>query len=712
MQKPGALRSLRPTQILFGLSAAAVLTRLTLFVVTEPFIEGDSELLVKAHVNAIRACLHEGRLLGCPDSGVWPLFQNLAGLILSYIGFSSSSILHALAYFSFLSFLGSVLLVFWTLKRKASLPLAGVGALIMTTSPLLWYSHSTYGEMAAAFLILAFTAACLLRARVWVIIALFILAGSTKEVAFPFLLVIGLLCFLPDIITQPRKVRPCVYGLVLSAALTLVVTVAFNYFRFATFSNPNYVTELLIVPSFRIQTSFFFGLWFSPNGGLFFFWPSFVWLYFFVIAILLVGFLREKSIEQPDKTRLARLIHYLPIITISIILFLLTAGFARWFTPLGGAAWGPRYTLPWVPAVLLLLLHFYREEAAMLLRLILGRPLAFVLASVTLIVLSIPQFSIFYGPFVLARIFSFPECPRIPIIQEGIEYYYQCIQTQIWPRTVFFLELYRVAMKPPALWFLISCSVGVVGGLQWIRSRLAEDQSNLKVDSAIASSLDATVSMRRGAGKTPTRHPLIVIASYATVLLAFFSPAIYDSNFLAVHRGEISWSKDDMRLWLGSGCNEPSHKSAAFDLPAPVKSSAVAIVSRLACASQVPDGTEVARVRLIDADGNEQTRDLLAGRDSSEWAYDCGSVKPHMRHQRINIFSSYPARMDNESCEGHFYLTKFSWDCVKEIKRIEFNWLGEAPASMIVEKLSLINDQTRTSYPIDPALMESQRSQR
>jgi len=83
-----------------------------------------------------------------------------------------------------------------------------------------------------------------------------------------------------------------------------------------------------------------------------------------------------------------------------------------------------------------------------------------------------------------------------------------------------------------------------------------------------------------------------------------------------------------------------------------------------------------------------------------------------MRHQRANIFSSYPAKMDSEACEGHFYATRFSWDGAKAIKRIEFNWMGEAPGSVIVEKLSLINDEAGTSYPIDPVLIDFQPGQR
>ena len=165
------------------------------------------------------------------------------------------------------------------------------------------------------------------------------------------------------------------------------------------------------------------------------------------------------------------------------------------------------------------------------------------------------------------------------------------------------------------------------------------------------------------------------------------------------------WRKDDIQLWLGQGCNLPPRKSATVTLPAPVKSTALAIVSRLACSSQIPNGTEVAHVRLIDAGGRVETRSLVAGRDSSEWAYDCGSVTPSMRHQRANIFSSYPAKMYDEQCQGHVYATTLSLDEVKEIESIEFEWVG-GNGAIILEKLSLIDESNKSSHPIDPALID------
>jgi hypothetical protein len=1250
------LKSAKPIKItdyLYGLSALAFLIRLCLFVVNAPFIEGDTSLLVNKETSAIRRCLSEGYFSGCPGSGDFPLLQNVPSLVLSYLGVSGQAILHTLAYLSFLSFVGSILLIYWTLKRKASVALAITGALITITSPLLWYSHSTFGEMAAAFLILAFTSACLMRAPSWLTTALFVFAGSTKEIAFPFLVAVGLLCLYAESPTRERKTRAA--ALIAAAGLTIGVTVAFNYFRFGTLFNGSYASNLNIVPAFRLQLSFFMGMWFSPNGGLALFWPSFMLLYLAVLGAALLRIARTKSSEQNIRSGQEDLRFYAPLVAITAILFLLSAGFARWYTPLGGFAWGPRYMLPWIPALSLLLIYFYRDELSGILRLILHRRVGLVLSALVIFVVSVPQFSILFGEFVLAKIFAYPECPRVPVIQEGAAYYFQCLQTQIWPRRMIILELYRVALKPPALWFSILCGAVVVTGLLSIRKQLLKDEIALKASSSIAASLAAAAAMLRRWTEKPVGHSLFVVVFYSLVFVGFFFPAIYQGHLLAIggdgsliylpnfysHKvlwdtllfsgfpmmadpqvmtwyppafllsllpgawnvfmilayvagssfmygyvhtltrsrfaaltsglifglsgfmlahlghaiivhaacwipliiwalerlrqqstarwlligvvavtlcflggqpqiffyalmlsgayavvlgwsaptgrwryylasllmvilgislaaiqiiptaellrqgaragysfrdfashalpprqaltmifpasfgalpesgalpyfgavnqteltgyvgllslmlaalgviaakkrglawfwlgvavvafsltmgdatplarliyqipilnsfraparhfieltmaasvlsglavaailrqevsarlirrtimiaaaamvvfvillftnssymtalaaqkgiaqlsllpwknrsvgipivifllgaavlaywhgqpaseprrallllilivdlgsfgwfyewryaspdkselnapavavrykntlnashqrlmpyrgsrgsiaemppnlsrlwgvpsasgydalvfsrvsnllpmidiigpplpwnepenksldlmaaryffvpqneimtdsGGVAWFEDDAQFWLGSGCNQLPRRSATLNLPTPFKSTALAIVSRLACSVQIPDGAEVVRVRLADVQGKVETRSLSAGRDSSEWAYDCGGVTANMRHRRASIFGSYPSRLNDAPCEGHYYLTTLKLDGVKEIKSVEFEWVG-GPGAIILDKLSLIDEQSGKSFPIDPALMESSR---
>ena len=184
----------------------------------------------------------------------------------------------------------------------------------------------------------------------------------------------------------------------------------------------------------------------------------------------------------------------------------------------------------------------------------------------------------------------------------------------------------------------------------------------------------------------------------------FFFP----QNKIIADSGGVSWIKQDARLWLGSGCNELPHSSATLNLPTPVVSTAIAFVSRLACSAPIPDGTEVVRLRLTDAQGKIENRSLLAGRDSSEWAYDCAGVTTNVRHRRANIFGNYPSRMNDAPCEAHFYVTRLKLEAIKDIKSLDFEWVG-GPGAIILDKFSLIDEPNGTSYPIDPASIDSNR---
>ena len=176
-----------------------------------------------------------------------------------------------------------------------------------------------------------------------------------------------------------------------------------------------------------------------------------------------------------------------------------------------------------------------------------------------------------------------------------------------------------------------------------------------------------------------------------------FMPA---SQPLTDHEG-TAWSKEDMQLALGSGCAEGSRDAVTFYPRPPLKSTSIGIVARLACSSHVPDNTEVALVSITDADGNVETHRFVAGRDASEWAYDCSGVTPVMKHQRTTIFRSYPASMYDEPCEGHYYVAKMKLNRVQDVKNVEFKRVGNS-GTVLLEKISLINEADQTSAPVDP----------
>ena len=166
----------------------------------------------------------------------------------------------------------------------------------------------------------------------------------------------------------------------------------------------------------------------------------------------------------------------------------------------------------------------------------------------------------------------------------------------------------------------------------------------------------------------------------------------------------IAWQKDDMQLVLGANCVEPSREAVSFNFPNPVRSTAIAIVARLACASQIPDGSEVVQVRLTDATGDAETVSFRAGRDASEWAYDCNQVTPYMKHQRAEIFSSSPIKLNDESCSAHSYVTKLPMSQGKDLRSVALKWVGGA-GSMLLDRISLIDDRTKTTSPLDPMTM-------
>lgn len=167
----------------------------------------------------------------------------------------------------------------------------------------------------------------------------------------------------------------------------------------------------------------------------------------------------------------------------------------------------------------------------------------------------------------------------------------------------------------------------------------------------------------------------------------------------------ISWQQEDMGIWLGKGCDHPPLESVRFGLSAPFKATSVGIVSRLACAVSVKDGEEMAQVLLTDVDGKIQTVSLLAGRDSSEWSYDCPNIKPNIQHGRAEVFSTFPAKMFEASCEGHFYLAKLKFDSARPISSLEIRWTGQSGA-ISIEKISLIDEATNNSEAINPLSVE------
>jgi hypothetical protein len=161
-----------------------------------------------------------------------------------------------------------------------------------------------------------------------------------------------------------------------------------------------------------------------------------------------------------------------------------------------------------------------------------------------------------------------------------------------------------------------------------------------------------------------------------------------------------AWIVNDMPVQMGNGCNVPHSDSIKFHLPVPFNATNIGIVSAMACADNISDNAEIIRVKTTNTNGNSEIMNLRAGRDTSEWAYDCEDVLPRMKHGRAPAFESWPVvRESKKSCEGHKYLSVKPLKRMEKIKTIELQWVASS-GTINIKKISLFNKQSGSSYPL------------
>jgi hypothetical protein len=161
----------------------------------------------------------------------------------------------------------------------------------------------------------------------------------------------------------------------------------------------------------------------------------------------------------------------------------------------------------------------------------------------------------------------------------------------------------------------------------------------------------------------------------------------------------IAWGKEDLTFTLGTGCGLSNPSSININLPEPVKTNAIGLVSAMSCSTAIPDNTEVLRIVATDLNENLHSVSVLAGRDTSEWAFDFPEIHPSMKHKKAKVFLSFPVVRDKKQGQGHRYVAVLPFAKELEIKRLEFQWVG--PQAVIsIQKISLFDEKEGTSYPL------------
>ena len=129
------------------------------------------------------------------------------------------------------------------------------------------------------------------------------------------------------------------------------------------------------------------------------------------------------------------------------------------------------------------------------------------------------------------------------------------------------------------------------------------------------------------------------------------------------------------------------------------ESDTLAIASTLSFSKDVGDGELVAKVRLIDSHGRVVEREILAGRDTAEWAHERPDLRSVIRHRLAQVFDVHPSGDAENSFSAYRYWTKVSFGEPLRIARVEFvNVAREAGFHVI--KATLFDSRTQFSMPL------------
>jgi hypothetical protein len=340
-----------------AVAVAVALGALGYFVIisfARPFVGGDTPFVLDG-TNAFLDCLSHHDYNACGYTGTlnfwglmspigwWPLLQHVPDMIsIGLGGDGHAARTKVLAYLSVVGVIVTVALGWLVLRRYGRGTWFWAFLFVALSGPILAFARQTAGEMLAMGLIMGLVAATLLQAPAVVVGIAALLACWTKETSYPFIAALGVLGL---VLARRRTGRPIRAQLIAGAvgiAVAIVTASLFNIVRFGSVLNTNYLDSHLRTPGLVRKLELALAVFFSPSGGLLYFWPAAVLL---IATACIAGFRRDP----------------LPALVIAAATVVLAIGFGSWWTPFGWSGYGPRLQLPWVLPLLLIALVAYGE---------------------------------------------------------------------------------------------------------------------------------------------------------------------------------------------------------------------------------------------------------------------------------------------------------------------------------------------------------------
>jgi hypothetical protein len=242
-----------------------------------------------------------------------------------------------------------------------------------------------------------------------------------------------------------------------------VVNTAFNVFRFGSISNLTYNAPITRVPGVSLKLKLALANWLAPNVGVLWFWT--------VAALVLAGVLMAGVVALVRHPREPR--RWAPALAVVLITAAFTGALASWWSTFGWLAWGPRLTLPLVPALVVAAVRAAPEPLDVGLRWLVGSATRAVVVGAVIAVLAIPQSGVVWNQAAI----NLPTVPdaTCPVLKAPTEttpaYFYGCGLDEAWRLSP--LSLWEATRRGPRTQQLAELlQVITIGGLvAW----LAED---------------------------------------------------------------------------------------------------------------------------------------------------------------------------------------------------------------------------------------------
>lgn len=144
--------------------------------------------------------------------------------------------------------------------------------------------------------------------------------------------------------------------------------------------------------------------------------------------------------------------------------------------------------------------------------------------------------------------------------------------------------------------------------------------------------------------------------------------------------------------------------------PGETTANELAVVSLMLSSANIPDQAVVVKIRLHTRDNRVIEREMLAGRDTADWAWDQYSpARPGgaVKHRQAQTVESTLVNDPAGSYQGRSYLARFTFDR-SVIDRIEFEY-ARPDAVLQIVRASLVDSPSGATIPLDDVPLPDDR---